>query len=109
MSAYLLKSSNGSYWNSQRGWTDKIRATHHTEAEKEARSPAPATAEWVKVRTYNHMFTLAFECVSLDEDAEDITPDQLRAALLRRIIDLDEGEAWLEATGGPDDTYEEDE
>ncbi len=63
---------------------------------------------------FNHMFDIAFSLDSDSEDASDVTPAMLRAALLRRIADLDHtaevhapsGETlWLEACGLCD-TYE---
>lgn len=47
---------------------------------------------------FNHMYDLAFEVISNDENGDDVTPDMLRHALLRRIIGLDEDREWLNAT-----------
>lgn len=58
---------------------------------------------------YNHGYTLAFSVESKDPKGEDVSPQMLRAALLRRIDDLDIGDEWVEATGAPFDTYEVDE
>ncbi len=55
---------------------------------------------------YNHAFDVAFSLVSNDPDGNDITPDMLKAALLKRISDLDAAEEWKEACGSPWDTYE---
>jgi len=54
---------------------------------------------------FNHMFDIAFSLESDREDASDVTPAMLRAALLRRIVDLGENEEWGEACGLCD-TYE---
>lgn len=60
---------------------------------------------------FNHAFTLAFSLVSGDENGEDVTPQMLRTALLKRIVDLDESRPdqgeWIEAVGPPYDTHEE--
>ena len=55
--------------------------------------------------TYNHLFDVAFSLESGDCDAEDVTPAMLRAALLKRIEDLDAAGEWLHACGLCD-TYE---
>jgi hypothetical protein len=57
------------------------------------------------MKTFNHMYDLAFEVISTDESGADVTPDMLRHALLRRIISLDEDKEWLNATSICD-TYE---
>jgi hypothetical protein len=57
---------------------------------------------------YNHAFDVAFSLVSNDPEGLDVTPAMLRAALLRRIADLDANDQWEEAVGAPFDTYEED-
>jgi hypothetical protein len=57
---------------------------------------------------YNHLFAAAFTVESDDCDAEDVTPDMLRAALLRRIEALDIENGWVEACGLCD-TYENEE
>lgn len=107
--AWLIKSGE-KYWHPSKGWvSNPNEAEQLTEAEKDSRKAIPRLAEWVQLPRYNHMFTVAFECTSLDEDGEHITPDMLRRALLKRIINLDEDGAWLEAVGCPDDTYEEEE
>lgn len=58
--------------------------------------------------SFNHMFDIAFSLDSDKEDASDVTPAMLRAALLRRIADLDDAvkvygpsgaTLWLEACG----------
>ena len=58
------------------------------------------------LKKYNHAFSVAFEVESRNEEGEDITPEQYRAALIARANQLFlEGE-FSEATGAPDDTYE---
>jgi len=55
---------------------------------------------------YNHMFTVAFEVVSNQEDGEDVTGAMLRKAILKRLDSI--GDEELEhACGAPDDTYKE--
>lgn len=56
---------------------------------------------------YNHAFDIAFSVVSNDLEGRDITPAMFRAALLRRIEEMDQGGQWAEACGAPFDTYEE--
>jgi hypothetical protein len=46
---------------------------------------------------YSHAVDIAFEVISNDEQGEDVTPDMLRAALKKRIENLDETNTWLEA------------
>lgn len=57
--------------------------------------------------TYNHMFTVAFSVETTHTGAEDdrVPAEELKAALLSRIADLDTHHEWHEATGAPDDTY----
>jgi hypothetical protein len=57
---------------------------------------------------YNHAYTIAFELVSSTPTGEDVTPEMLREALIRRISELDKTDTWIEATGAPFDTFEED-
>lgn len=58
--------------------------------------------------TYNHAFAVAFSVGgSTSEDGSDVTPAQLKAALLKRVADLDAHDEWREAVGAPGDTYEE--
>jgi len=60
------------------------------------------------MKTYNHAYTLGFSLGgSTDPDGEDVTPDQLKAALERRMAELAEHDAWKESIGCPFDTYEE--
>ena len=56
--------------------------------------------------TYNHAFTLAFETPSsVHPTGEDVTPQQIRSAIQRRLQCSDN--ELLEAVGVPFDTYEE--
>lgn len=51
---------------------------------------------------YNHMFDIAFEVISDHPEGEDVTPEMLKAGLLRRIEQLGDGpgqDSWAEATG----------
>lgn len=61
---------------------------------------------------FNHAFTIAFSVVSDRKDGEDVTPATLRAALQRRLDELDRSpdreREWREAVGAPFDTFEED-
>ena len=59
------------------------------------------------VKRYNHAYDVAFSLVSNDPEGKDVTPAMLRAALLRRVADLDANDQWEEAVGAPFDTYEE--
>ena len=59
-------------------------------------------------KTYNHAFCIGFEVAgSTHPEGEDVTPAQLREALLRRVRELGFSDEWLEACGAPFDTYEE--
>ena len=58
---------------------------------------------------YNHAYELAFSVVSNDPEGLDVTPEMFRAALLRRIVQLDAEAAhggWEQACGAPFATYE---
>lgn len=62
----------------------------------------------VAAPTYNHAFTIAFTVAgSKSEDGEDVTAEQMAAALQQRIKDLMANNEMLEAVGAPFDTYEE--
>lgn len=37
---------------------------------------------------YNHAYDFAFEVISHDEDASDVTPEMIRDALLTRVLGL---------------------
>jgi hypothetical protein len=62
-------------------------------------------------KTYNHAYSVAFAVSgSTSETGKDVTPAMLKAALLKRISDLDnthEQSEWLEACDCPWDSYEE--
>jgi hypothetical protein len=60
---------------------------------------------------YNHVYDMAFSVVSDTPDGSDVTQAMLRAALFKRIHDIDaeaEFGGMEQACGGPYDTYEED-
>lgn len=62
-----------------------------------------------KPKTYNHAFTIAFSVPgSKCPDGEDVTAEQMAAALQLRIKDLMANNEMLEAVGAPFDTFEED-
>lgn len=66
----------------------------------------PAAEE--SVATYNHAFTIAFSVPgSKCPDGEDVTAEQMAAALQLRIKDLMANNEMLEAVGAPYDTYKE--
>jgi hypothetical protein len=54
---------------------------------------------------YNHACYLGFEVRSNDADGEDITKEQVRAALLKRIDDIFSTEEWREACLPPSDSF----
>lgn len=54
---------------------------------------------------YNHAYDIGFEVCSADKDAEDVTPQMLRAALIKRILSMSDTEIG-EACGAPFDTFE---
>ncbi len=58
------------------------------------------------MQRFSHVFSIAFSVESNDRFGEDVTPQMLRVALLKRIADLDQNDEWGEATGVPHDTYE---
>lgn len=58
--------------------------------------------------TYNHAFTIAFEVSgSSHPDGEDVTPEQMAAALRKRVDELLANDEMMEAMGAPFDTFEE--
>ncbi len=61
-------------------------------------------------KQYNHACDLAFEYVSNREDGEDVSRNELVAAILRRVADLITNKGCpseiKEATMPPFDTYE---
>ena len=54
---------------------------------------------------YSHAFSIGFEIDSNHEWGDDVTPAQLRAAIQRRLDDLQDDEL-REAVGEPFDTIE---
>ena len=54
---------------------------------------------------YDHAFTIAFSMKSNHPEAEDITPQQFRHAILARLAAVVDDEL-LEAVGPPFDTYQ---
>ena len=60
--------------------------------------------------TYNHAFDIAFEIpASTSATGEDITPEQMAAAIISRVEALLSSGEMLEAVGCSFDTYEEEE
>lgn len=57
------------------------------------------------MKKFNHMYDVAFTVISHTEDASDVTPAMLRAALEKRIASLFASDEPLEAFGLCD-TYE---
>jgi len=60
--------------------------------------------------TFNHAFTLAFEVSgSTDPEGNDITSGEFRAAITKRMNELDSAGQleWEEDIGSPFDTYKE--
>ena len=56
---------------------------------------------------YNHMLDIAFEVISEDEDGSDITPEQIHAAILNRLVSLAEANEYdIGGAIGICDTYE---
>lgn len=54
---------------------------------------------------YNHLFSIGFSCVTNHKTGEDVTPLELREAILHMLSDLPDSE-MLEACGPPCDSYE---
>ena len=58
---------------------------------------------------YNHAFDLAFIVSgSTTDDGSEITAEQFRDAILKRVQDLYDARELIEAVGAPFDSYEED-
>lgn len=55
--------------------------------------------------SYSHMYSIAFELTSGEEDGEDVTPAMLQKAIERRLKSMSRDEIQ-EACGGPEDTYD---
>ena len=56
---------------------------------------------------YNHAFDIAFSVVSEHPTGEDVTAEQVREVLIKRVIQAYDSGELLEAIGAPFDTYEE--
>lgn len=54
---------------------------------------------------FDHAFTIAFSLVSSGQSGRDVTPAELRAAILTRLATLSDDEL-NEAVGAPYDSYE---
>lgn len=55
---------------------------------------------------YSHVYSVAFSLESDHAEGEDVTPEMLRAALMKRVSDLDAHGEWEEAVGCPIDSCE---
>ena len=55
---------------------------------------------------FDHAYDVSFSLRSDHPTGEDVTPAMLKAALLKRIDDLDAANEWEEAVGAPYDSYE---
>jgi len=60
------------------------------------------------MKTYNHMYTIAFELIS-ENDGEDVTEQEILDALGKRLQELARTGTAVEAVGMPDDTFVEEE
>jgi hypothetical protein len=56
---------------------------------------------------YSHVFAIRFTAITDDVAGENITPEELRIAILTRLVALPDDEL-IEAVGCPEDTAEED-
>ena len=54
---------------------------------------------------YNHAYSLGFEVISSEEEAQDVTSEILEKALYSRIKKLVENKELLEACDCPFDTF----
>jgi hypothetical protein len=57
------------------------------------------------MKRYNHAYDIAFTVESEHPTGDDLTPRQLRLAIMSRLAALPDSE-MLEAVGMPFDTYE---
>jgi hypothetical protein len=57
---------------------------------------------------YSHIYDIGFLVISREEDASDVTPDLIRASLIRRLLELEEDRHLLEAVSRDDNTIEVD-
>jgi len=56
---------------------------------------------------YNHMLDIAFTVISEEEDGSDITPEQIHAAIAKRLVSLAEANEYdLGGSIGHCDTYQ---
>ena len=55
---------------------------------------------------YNHAASLGFSVISLTPDGSDLTPAQIRAAVMARVESLELSQEWLEACLPVEDTYQ---
>ena len=56
---------------------------------------------------FNHMLDIAFEVISEDERGSDITPEQIHAAIAKRLVAIAESNEYnLGGSIGHCDTYE---
>lgn len=46
---------------------------------------------------YNHQYSIGFSLESKHEDGYDVPTKEVRAALIKRIRELDEADEWAEA------------
>jgi len=56
-------------------------------------------------RQFSHALTIAFQIDSDDRKGDDITPEEMKAAILERVLDPEFLAEALEATMPPYDTY----
>lgn len=63
----------------------------------------------MNMKTYNHLFSLGFSVSgSTRPNAEDVTPRQFRAAVIKRLDQIgSDKDEWFEAVGEPSDSYVE--
>lgn len=102
---YPLADELGGYSGMLRDHVSTAQAVEAPQVKPELPEQQPSgVAQGVK--TFNHMFTVAFTVIS-PNDGENVTADELKAGLLKRIQDLDRHDEWEEACGLPDDTYVE--
>lgn len=59
------------------------------------------------MKKYNHVYDIAFEVISDNEQADDVTPEMLLSALRKRIEQIESNGEVFEACGCPSDTFEE--
>jgi hypothetical protein len=57
------------------------------------------------MKRFNHAYDIAFSLESFTENATDVTPQDIRQALQKRIASMCDNEL-MQATGAPFNTYE---